>query len=47
MAILNPQAEELNRIIKAQSPTVYELLSKRGKAIYFPKKGILAQGQAA
>ena len=47
MATLNPQAEELNRIIKAQSPTVYELLSKRGKAIYFPKKGILAQGQAA
>ena len=47
MATLNPQAEELNCIIKAQSPTVYELLSKKGKAIYFPKKGILAQGQAA
>ena len=47
MSILNPQAEELNRIIKTHSPTVYELLSKRGKAIYFPKKGILAQGQAA
>ena len=47
MAILNPQAEELNRIIKTHSPTVYELLSKKGKAIYFPKKGILAQGQAA
>ncbi len=47
MTILNPQAEELNRIIKAHSSTVYELLSKRGKAIYFPKKGILAQGQAA
>ena len=47
MVILNPQAEELNRIIKTHSPTVYELLSKKGKAIYFPKKGILAQGQAA
>ena len=47
MVILNSQAEELNRIIKTQSPTVYELLSKKGKAIYFPKKGILAQGQAA
>jgi aspartate/methionine/tyrosine aminotransferase len=47
MATLNPQAEELNRIIKSSSPTVFELLSKRGKAIYFPKKGILAQGQAA
>ena len=47
MATLNSQAEELNRIIKTHSPTVYELLSKKGKAIYFPKKGILAQGQAA
>jgi len=47
MAPLNPQAEELNSIIKAKNPTVYELLSKKGKAIYFPKKGILAQGQAA
>ena len=47
MAILNTQAEELNLIIKTHSPTVYELLSKKGKAIYFPKKGILAQGQAA
>lgn len=47
MAILNPQAEELNRIIKTHNPTVYELLSKKGKAIYYPKKGILAQGQAA
>jgi hypothetical protein len=37
MATLNPQAEELNRIIKSSSPTVFELLSKRGKAIYFPK----------
>ncbi len=47
MANLNPQAEELNNIIKNISPTVYELLSKKGKAIYFPRKGILAQGMAA
>jgi aspartate/methionine/tyrosine aminotransferase len=47
MVILNPQAEELNRIIKTHSSTVYELLSKKGKAIYFPSKGILAQGMAA
>ena len=47
MATLNPQAAEANRIIKAISPTVYELLSKKGKAIYFPRKGILAQGMAA
>ena len=47
MSALNPQAVELNRLIKAQSPTVYELLSRKGKAIYFPKMGILAQGNAA
>jgi aspartate/methionine/tyrosine aminotransferase len=45
--VLNPQAKELNLIIKNQNPTVYELLSKKGKAIYFPRKGILAQGMAA
>jgi len=47
MAALNPQAEELNRIIKTHSTMVHELLSRRGKAIYFPRKGILAQGMAA
>lgn len=47
MIKLNPQAEELNRIIKTHSTTVYESLSKKGKAIYFPRKGILAQGMAA
>jgi aspartate/methionine/tyrosine aminotransferase len=44
---INPQAQELNKTIQTQNKTVYELLSKRGKAIYFPKKGILAQGMAA
>jgi len=47
MAKLNPQAKELNNIIKANSPAVYDLLSDKGKAIYFPRKGILAQGMAA
>jgi aspartate/methionine/tyrosine aminotransferase len=47
MAGLNPQAEELNRIIKRHSKTTYELLSKKGKAIYWPAKGILAQSAAA
>lgn len=47
MAVLNPQAKESNLIIKNQNPTVYDLLSKKGKAIYFPRKGILAQGMAA
>lgn len=44
---LNPQAVELNETIKSCSPVVYELLSKKGKAIFFPKKGILAQGADA
>ena len=47
MAELNSQAKELNRILQAQNPTIYDLLSKKGKAIYFPAKGILAQGAAA
>jgi len=47
MGVLNPQAEELNRILNDQNPAVYELLSAKGKAIYFPARGILAQGAAA
>ena len=47
MVVMNKQAEDLNRIIKANNPVVYELLSEKGKAIYFPRKGILAQGAAA
>ncbi len=40
---MNPQAEELNRIIKAASQNVFEMLSEKGKNIFFPKKGILGQ----
>lgn len=40
---MDPQAESLNRIIQEHSPTAYDLLSKRGKEIFFPKKGILSQ----
>jgi aspartate/methionine/tyrosine aminotransferase len=47
MSGLNPQAKELNNIIKTQSMTAYDLLSGKGRAIYFPRKGILAQGMAA
>jgi aspartate/tyrosine/aromatic aminotransferase len=47
MAALNLQAIELNRILKAHNKTLYDLLSNKGKAIYFPAKGILAQGAAA
>jgi aspartate/methionine/tyrosine aminotransferase len=44
---LNPQAEELNRTLRTHNPTTYELLSRRGRGIYYPAKGILAQGAAA
>lgn len=47
MLKLNPHALELNEIIKKSSPAVFELLSKKGKAIFFPKKGILAQSDEA
>lgn len=47
MAELNPQAVEANDIIIKSNPVVYELLSEKGKAIYYPSKGILAQGAAA
>lgn len=44
---MNPQAVELNSIIKEVSPAAYELLSAKGKAIFFPKKGILGQSADA
>ena len=44
---MNLQAEELNKIIQGKSSIVFELLSERGKEIYFPKKGILAQSAEA
>lgn len=40
---MNPQAEELNKIIQEKNPVIYELLSEKGKNIFFPKKGILGQ----
>jgi aspartate/methionine/tyrosine aminotransferase len=47
MVLLNPQAVELNRVIESHNKAAYELLSKKGRAIYYPAKGILAQGAAA
>lgn len=40
---MNPQAAELNNVIQEKSNTIFELLSNRGKEIFFPKKGILGQ----
>lgn len=44
---MNSQAEELNTIIRGKNSTLFEMLSQRGKAIYFPKQGILAQSAEA
>ncbi|MCP5051681.1 MAG: aminotransferase class I/II-fold pyridoxal phosphate-dependent enzyme [bacterium] len=47
MTELNSQARQLNKTIKNENPLVYDLLSRKGRAIFFPKGGILAQGQEA
>ncbi|VAW13325.1 Aspartate aminotransferase [hydrothermal vent metagenome] len=40
---MNPQAAELNKIILEKNPVIFDVLSERGKTIFFPKKGILGQ----
>ena len=47
MTSINKQAEILNGIIKSNSETVFNLLSEKGKSIFFPKLGILAQAADA
>jgi aspartate/methionine/tyrosine aminotransferase len=44
---MNQQAVELNETIRAVNPYVFDLLSERGKGIYFPKRGILSQSAEA
>jgi len=39
---MNPLAKELNEQIRKSSPDAFELLSERGRALYFPR-GILTQ----
>ena len=43
MGALNPQAAEANEILAGENPTLLNLLSVRGRAIFFPAKGILGQ----
>jgi aspartate/methionine/tyrosine aminotransferase len=43
MSPYNPLAEALNADLQAGAPQIFSLLSDRGKAIYFPFKGILGQ----
>ncbi len=44
---MNTLAQQLNDTIAAQAPNVLSMLSGLGKAIYFPKIGILSQGAEA
>jgi aspartate/methionine/tyrosine aminotransferase len=43
----DPQAQQLNYTIRAANPAVERLLSARGRGIFFPKLGVLAQSAAA
>ena len=43
MSPYNPLAEASNKDIQTGAPQIFEMLSARGKAIYFPFKGILGQ----
>jgi len=44
---VDQQAITLNEVIQKSNPSVFELLSERGKNIFFPKLGILAQSAQA
>ena len=44
---IDPQAAELNEIIIGVNPFVMDLLSARGKGIFFPRQGILSQSAEA
>lgn len=43
----NPLVEQLNAAIEKENPQIYAMLSDLGKAIYFPKEGILSQSAEA
>jgi aspartate/methionine/tyrosine aminotransferase len=44
---IDPQAAELNAVIRSENPHVFRMLSERGRNIYFPKRGILSQSAEA
>src|SRR5690348_9131339 len=44
---LDPQAAQLNDVIRQANPAVEKMLSARGKAIFFPKLGVLSQSAEA
>jgi len=43
----HPDAEELNNMLERECPSMYSLLSEKGKSIYFPKHGIAKQSKEA
>jgi aspartate/methionine/tyrosine aminotransferase len=43
MSTYNPLAEALNETLKNGAPQIFDMLSARGRSIYFPSKGILGQ----
>ncbi len=47
MSARNPQAVQLNETIRMAHPAVLDMLSAKGKSIYFPKLGILSQAAEA
>jgi aspartate/methionine/tyrosine aminotransferase len=47
MRTMNEEAKELNGMIKENNAAIYHLLSKKGREIYFPKKGVVRQGAEA
>ena len=44
---MNQLTKELNDVLLAKCPKIYEMLSEKGKEIYFPKMGILGQSAEA
>lgn len=44
---MNPLVKQLNETIQQENAYVYDMLSGLGKAIYFPKEGILSQSAEA
>lgn len=44
---MNQLTKELNDVLLSKCPKIYEMLSEKGKEIYFPKMGILGQSAEA
>lgn len=47
VSTINPQANLLNDILVSENPQIMNMLSHRGKHIFFPNKGILGQSADA